>query len=570
MYDLKISGAHVVDGTGAEPVRADVAIEDGRIAAIGTDLDAAARVVDATAHYVCPGFVDPHTHYDAQLHWDAMATPSSLHGVTTVIGGNCGFTIAPLRPTDGDYIRRMLCKVEGMSLEALESAVSWDWESFAGFLDCFEGAIGVNAAFLVGHSAIRRYVLGEAAAERRATSAEVEQMATVLGEALRAGAIGFSTSRSPSHTDQLGRPVPSALADDDELLRLCAVVADHPATSLEAIFDGCLSQFSDAEIELMTRMSVAAGRPLNWNVLGMNSLDPDVLERQMSASAFARANHARVVALSMPIHMPMNMSFGSFCALWNIPGWGEILGDKTRVIERLGDRDVREMMLANARSSAYAFLTEFDQYVIGTVGTPGLADRTGRSVGELAAEQGAEAFDALVDLVVADHLQTVLWPNPVNDTTGDWERRLALWQHDDVVLGGSDAGAHLDRMCGAIYPTRFLGDCLRGRRLLPIGEAVRLLTDEPARLFGLRDRGRVAVGCHADLVVFDPATVDSELPYARYDLPDGSKRMYAEAIGIDAVYVNGVEVVRSGTPTGATPGTVLRAGRDTAVAGLPG
>jgi N-acyl-D-aspartate/D-glutamate deacylase len=564
MLDYAITGGTVVDGTGAPPRRADVGIRAGRIVAVGELTEPAATVFDATGLLVCPGFVDPHTHYDAQLYWDPFATPSSWHGVTSVIGGNCGFTLAPLKAVDADYTRRMMAKVEGMPLAALEAGVPWSWESFGEYLEGLDGNIAVNAGFMVGHCALRRYVMGEEAVGREAKPEEVDQMVAFLRDALAAGGLGLSTTRSSTHNDGDGQPVASRWASEEELLTLCGVVGEYEGTALEAIVQGCLDGFTPAEIELLARMSSTAGRPLNWNVLTVDPEDVGKPDRQLQASRRAREVGGRVVALTMPVNVPMNMSFNSFCALWLIPGWNDILNVPVpERKKRILDPEVRERMLELAATSkVLGRLAQFGNYVIGDAFAPELKDVIGRRVSDLAAERGKGNFATLAEILAADDLRTVLWPVPP-ETDEIWEQRRELWEKDDVLLGGSDAGAHLDRMCGSPYPTKFLGDTLRGHKLLPVERAVQLITDVPARLFGLRDRGRIAEGFHADIAVIDPATVDAGLPTLVPDLPGDSPRLLARPVGVARVLVNGVEIIVDGEPTGATPGTVLRSGRET-------
>jgi N-acyl-D-aspartate/D-glutamate deacylase len=566
VLDVVVRGGTVVDGTGTPARRCDVGIAGGRVVTVGDVDDLAAHVIDADRLLVCPGFVDPHTHYDAQLFWDPFATPSSWHGVTTVIGGNCGFTLAPIEARDADYTRRMMARVEGMPLAALEAGVPWDWTGFDQYLDRLDGAIGVNAGFLVGHCALRRSVLGEEASVREADGDERKRLVEELHRALDAGALGLSTTRSPTHVDGDGGPVPSRAASVDELLELCRVVGEHPGTTLEGIIEGCLGRFDDDDMALLAAMSAAARRPLNWNVLGVEAKDPDRPWHQLEASTRARQAGGRVVALTMPVLVPMTMSFAGFCALWLIPGWGEVFDapvpERTR---RLLDPDVRKRMLASARASklSYTRLAEFGNYVIGDTFAPVNAGLTGRRVDDLARERGTDPFTCIAEIAAADDLRTVLWPQPTADTDADWALRRRLWDEPDILLGGSDAGAHIDRSCGAPYPTRFLADTLRGRRLLPVERAVQLLTDAPARLFGLRGRGRIEAGAWADIVVLDPATVDAGPPRVATDLPGGSGRLLSSPIGVAHVLVNGVEIVTDGATTGATPGTVLRSGRDT-------
>jgi N-acyl-D-aspartate/D-glutamate deacylase len=568
MLDVVIRGGTLVDGTGAPGRPGDVGIRDGRIVALGEVDEPAEREVDATGMIVAPGFVDPHTHYDAQLFWDPVASPSNVHGVTSVIGGNCGFTLAPLHARDADYLRRMMAQVEGMSLAALENGVPWNWETFAEYLDALDGRIGVNAGFLVGHCALRRYVMGEDAVAREATGDEVAEMVGELHAAIDAGGLGFSTTLAYTHSDGDGKPVASRWADHDEVLALCGAVREHEGTSLEAIIDGCLDQFKDEEIDLFVEMSVAAHRPLNWNVLTVDSRVPERVTRQLEASTRAEAAGGRVVALTMPVIVPMNMSFLTYCALFMLPGWKEVLTlPVPERIEKLRDPETRRWMDERAQSEeagVFRRLADWANYVLGDTYSEANEGLKGRTVRELADERGTAPFDTLLDIVVDDNLRTILWPIAPDGDAASWELRKQVWEDPRSMLGGSDAGAHLDRMCGAPYTTRFLGDTLRGRKLLPLEVAVRMITDEPAQLFGLRERGRLEVGYHADVVVFDPETVGAEAATLVNDLPGGSARLTSGAEGVEHVFVNGIETVTKNQPTGATPGTVLRSGRDTA------
>jgi N-acyl-D-aspartate/D-glutamate deacylase len=572
VLDYIFRGGQVVDGTGAPARRADVGVKDGRIVAVGAIDDDAGEVIDATGRIVAPGIIDPHCHYDAQLFWDPLATPSTLHGVTTVMNGNCGFGLAPLTPGDGDYLRRMMARVEGMPLPALEGGIDWDWERFDQYLARLEGGIGVNAGFMAGHCAIRRYVMGEDAVGSEATSEQIEQMAAVLQSMIEAGAMGFSTGRA-GHQDGNGDPVASRWASDEEVLALCDVVRANEGTTLEVVVQGCLDTFSDEEIEFLTQMSLRGGRPINWNVLSVDSADPERTQHQIHASERAAERGARIIALTMPILVPMNMNFHSFCALNLLPGWGEVLsGPVQERMPRLADPHVRRKMESDAAETTGALrrLVDFANYVIGDTYSPANAGLTGRRVHEIAAERGAPPFDTLIDVVLADDLRTVVWPSATDNDDASWELRAEVWEHPHVMIGGSDAGAHLDRMCGATYPTKWIGDCLRGRKLTSMERAVEMMTDEPARLFGIRDRGRVQVGHHADLWMFDPETIDASMVRLVEDLPGDSPRLVAESVGVDLVMVNGTPIVRDGASTGALPGTILRSGTDTETVAVSG
>ncbi|GIU86685.1 MAG: amidohydrolase [Acidimicrobiia bacterium] len=573
MLDTLIRGGTVVDGTGAPARRADVGIRDGRVVAVGDVRDDAAEVVDAGGLVVAPGFVDPHTHYDAQLFWDPAASPSNLHGVTSVIAGNCGFTLAPLAPHDADYLRRMMAKVEGMPLPALETGVDWSWRSFGDYLHALDGRVGLNVGFLVGHCAIRRDVMGADAVGKEATPEQVDAMVRALHEAIAAGGLGFSTTLSFTHSDGDGQPVASRWATREEVLALCAAVRDHEGTTLEYVTDGCLRGFTDDEVELMAEMTLAGRRPLNWNVLTVDSREPDRYRAQLAACEHARERGGTAVALTMPVLVEMNMSFRNHCALFMLPGWSEVMGKPVpERIAELRKPEVRKWMNERAHSpeaGVFARLASWGRYVIGDTYSAANEGLKGRVVADIAERANKGTFDTLLDIVIADELRTVLWPLPPDDDLKSWQMRAEAWEHPLVLIGGSDAGAHLDRMCGAPYTTGFLADTLRGRQLVSLERCVQLMTQAPAELFGLRDRGVLREGAYADVVCFDPETVATGEVRLVDDLPGGTSRLFADAIGVHRVYVNGTAIVVDGRPTGARPGRVLRSGRDTYTVPIP-
>lgn len=570
MLDHVIKGATVVDGSGEPSFVGDVGLQEGRIASVvpgGGIRDGAAVTIDAAGLVLTPGFVDPHTHYDAQLFWDPLATPSNVHGVTSIVAGNCGFTLAPLRARDTDYLRRMMAKVEGMPLAALETGVPWDWETFPEYLGRLQGRIGVNAGFMVGHCALRRYVMGGDAVGNEATPAQIDEMVRLLHEAIEAGGFGLSTTLSHTHSDGDGQPVASRWASRDELVALCAAVGRHPGTSLEAAFSGGLDQFSDEEIDTIAAMAGAAKRTLNWNVLTIDSKVPGRVPRQLGAADAAEAAGGRVVALTMPVLVPMNMNFGTFCSFNLMPGWNEVLSlPVPERIAKLQEPQTQQWMVERSHSEeagVFRRLADWDNYYIGDTYSAANEGLKGRRVGDIAAERGQEPFATLVQIAVNDELRTILWPGAPDDDPASWELRRRTWDDPRAMLGGSDAGAHLDRMSGAPYTTRFLADTLRGRKLVSLERAVQLITEDPARLFGLVDRGRITEGHRADLVLLDPETIGSDDASLVNDLPGGSARLTADSHGVVKVFVNGVETVTDGKATGATPGRVLRSGVDT-------
>ena len=477
MLDYLIHGGTVVDGTGGPGRRADVAIRDGRIVAVGTVAEPATESIDATGLVVCPGFVDPHTHYDAQLFWDPYATPSNLHGITSIIAGNCGFTLAPLDPANAEYLLDMMCKVEGMPKAALLNGVPWDWSSFTEYLAKLDGHLGVNAAFLVGHTALRRHVMGARSVGEESTPADLAEMQRLLREAIEAGGLGFSTSLAYTHSDADGNPVPSRWATPEEVIALCSVVKEYEGTTLELVADGCMNGFSERELDLITNMSLAGQRSVNWNVLSIDSARPDDYRGQVGLSRYARERGGRVVALTMPVLVGMNMNLRNFCSFWMLPGWKETMElPLAEKIARLSDPEHRvwlENRAASPEAGVFGRLTGWDRYVVGDTFSEANEGLKGRRVRDIARERGVRDLACMIDIAINDELRTVWWPGPTDDDMESWRMRAEAWAMPDVMIGGSDAGAHLDRMCGAPYTTAFLADCIRGQQLTTIEEAVR-------------------------------------------------------------------------------------------------
>jgi N-acyl-D-aspartate/D-glutamate deacylase len=573
MLDLILQGGTVIDGTGTPGRTRSIGVSGGRIVSVGGDDQIARNTVDVTGLVVAPGFVDLHTHYDAQLFWDPSASPSPLHGVTTVFGGNCGFSLAPSGVAHSGYLARMMAKVEGMPLAALEAGLQWEWSSFPEWLDRLDRPLGVNAGFLCGHSALRRSVMGDEAVGSRATPAQIEQMTSALHQALAAGAMGLSTSTASTHNDGDGQPVPSRSATTEELLSLTEAVRGHPGTTLEVILAGSLKGFTGEEIQLMTQMSLRANRPLNWNVLGVSAANRAYCESQLHASTMAGEQGARVVALTLPPGNPVRLTLLTGAPFDGLPGWREVMALAVpQRVEALRHPDVRRRLAAGAASDEAGVLRSLANWpalhVVETF-APANAPYTGRTVAQVAAERNQEPFNALLDIAIADDLRTGLRPPARLDSEADWDYRLEVWRDPRAIVGGSDAGAHLDMMCGATYTTSLLaGVRTHGRPSLE--EAVRLLSAAPAELYGLRDRGQILPGWRADLVVFDPERVGYGAETTRYDLPGGAGRLYTESTGVEQVYVDGTAVVSGGRLTGATPGRLLRSGRDTRTVGVPG
>lgn len=572
MFDLTILGGTLVDGTGAERRRADVGVVDGRVAALG-DLagEATGAVVDADGLVVAPGFIDVHTHYDAQAFWDTTLSPSPLHGISTVVGGNCGFTIAPLSgdPADGEYLKRMLARVEGIPLETLDAGVPFDWSSTADYLDRIDGTLSVNAGFKVGHSALRRVVMGTEAGERQATAAELDAMKALLAAGLAAGGLGFSSSWSKTHNDADGKRVPSRVANRAEVVALAEVCRSFPGTSLEFI-PHVTSTFDEEALSMMAEMSRVAQRPLNWNVLPVTAATADDVEAKLGAGTYAAEHGGRVVALTTPMTVASRLTFSTGFLLDAQPGWDEVLWlPHEQKRKALADPDVRERLRAGAASAdnPLPHITDWAAKQFLEVFDPALAHYVGRTVGEVAATEGKEPFDALLDVVVADDLRAT-FGSTVVETRADWEARAKVWRDPRAVVGASDAGAHLDLFASFQYTTVVLAEAVRNHGVISLEEGVALLSSVPSDLYGLVDRGRLVPGARADVVLFDPDAVGCGPIHTRFDLPAGAGRLYAEAEGIAAVFVNGVETVRDGAFTEARAGALLRSGQDTRTVGL--
>jgi N-acyl-D-aspartate/D-glutamate deacylase len=564
MFDVRINGGLVVDGTGSPGRRADVGIRDGRIAAIGDLTESAHKMVDATGLIVAPGFVDVHTHYDAQAFWDTTLSPSPLHGVTTVVGGNCGFTIAPLTPDDGDYLMRMLARVEGMPLEALQNGVPWDWRSTADYLDRLDGTLMPNAGFLVGHSALRRVVMHDDATQRHATDDEIEQMKTLLRDGLRAGALGFSSTWSTSHNDHLGNPVPSRAASREEVIALCAVVGEFPGTTLEFIPQ--VGMMTDDSFELMADMSAAANRPLNWNFIQVYGINREHVDHQLTGYDYAEARGGKVIGLTLPDSFRMRLNFTSGFVLDILNGWDKLMAlPKAEKLAMMADPAGRARMndLAQATQGNVRSLANWGNYTLLETFSAENKRFQGRTIGDIAQELGKTPWDTLCDIAVADDLATSIANHDPGQDDASWARRVEVWRDHRSLVGASDAGAHLDMIDSFAMHTQMLGKAVRERNMLPWEEAIHMITQAPAELYGIRDRGVLRVGAHADVTVIDPTTIGQDVLHTRFDLPMGAARLFAEANGIEHVFVNGVEVVTGKNFTDARPGTLLRSGRDT-------
>ena len=563
MLNVLIKGGMLVDGRGGAARQADVGIRGGRIVAIGEIDEPARETIEVTGRVVAPGFIDVHTHYDAQAFWDGMLSPSPFHGVTSVLAGHCGFSIAPLSAEAGPYLMKMLARVEGMPLESLEAGVPWDWQSFGEYLDRLEGRLAVNAGFMVGHSALRRVVMGERAVGEEATEEELAEMVELLRRSLEEGGLGFSSTISVTHNDWDGNPVPSRHAGREEMIALARQVRDFEGTTLEFL-PGV--GWGEEEANYMADLSVAGNRPLNWNALAADTDNAEMIEGMLAASDIARARGGEVIALTLAQPATLRINLDSGFIFDSLHGWAPLFKlPEQEKIAALRDPVRRKQLEEDAQRTEGPFLSmaQWADFTVDQVQNSELEHYRGRTLAEIAEAEGKAPFDALVDIALDDDLQTYFMPPTMGEDDESWAMRGRFWHDDRTVIGASDAGAHLDMIDTFAFSSQVLEEGVRKRKLISLEEAVHQLTDRPARLWGLRDRGRIEEGFLADVVVFDPERVGLGDTYTRYDLPGGAGRLYADANGIEHVFTNGVEIVRAGEDTGARPGTILRSGRDT-------
>ncbi len=555
-FDLLIRGGILVDGTGAPRRRGDLAVRDGRIAALGDVRGTADRTLDAGGAVVAPGFVDIHTHYDAQVFWDRMLSISPWHGVTTVVMGNCGFGVAPTRPAHRELVLRTLERVEGMSLDALLAGVGRDWpfESFAEFLDAIETrGTAINVGALVGHTPVRLHVLGAAASEREATADEIAAMRVLVLDALRAGALGFATSKSPTHVGDAGRPVPSRAATLDEIETLASALGEAGHGVMQATIGPGFF------LDELTAIGRHTHRPVTWTALLGGMLGPDghrlVLERSAALQAEGVAVIPQVSCRPLTVEFQLKAPFPlESMSLFRPVSQADHAGKRRLYADPDFRRALRERSEAGPIAGRFA-----DMQITEHPPDPTLAERR---LGDVAAERSMHPTDLMLDLALTSDLETRFRLAVLNTDPAITAELLA---HPASMLGLSDAGAHASQLCDACAPTELLGSWVRERGVLSLEEGVRRLTGQPAAVFGLGDRGRLAPGLAADVVAFDPATVGCSPLRRVWDFPGGADRLVSDARGIRAVVVNGIVIREDGRdavdPEGPLPGRVLRGGR---------
>ena len=555
MHDLVIKNATIVDGNGGAPYRGDLAVAGGTIAAIGADLGGAREIVDADGLMLAPGIIDGHTHYDAQITWDPYADPSPSLGVTTVVIGNCGFTIAPCKPRDRDLTMRNLTHVEGMSLEALRAGIRWGFESFAEYLAMVErSGVGPNVAAFVGHSSVRTYVLGEDASRRAARDDEIAAMRRLVREAMAAGAVGFATSTNEPHNGENGVPMPSRLAEDAELRGLVTAMGE----SGRGIF--MLTRGTMTGIPYLESIAAASGRPVLIAALQHNPLNPDGVFALVRDIKAAQARGRRLIAQVSCTPLTMEFTLASPYCFESLAAWKPAMEAQGEALKKIyADPAFRAAVkedLVKFRGMRL-FNSEWDKLKIVEVADADNRALEGHSIAELAAASGSEPLDWFLDFGLKEDLRTLFTAELLNSDEAAVARLIG---DPDSHVALSDAGAHLTFLCDAGFGLHPIGHWARDRGVMTIAEAVRKLTSQPAALFGMRDRGRLAAGCAADLMLFDPASIGRGEKRRVHDLPSGAARLTAGARGLHGVWVNGIRVADANgmRRLAQPPGKVLR------------
>jgi N-acyl-D-aspartate/D-glutamate deacylase len=560
--DLLITGARISDGTGMPAYTGDVEVRDGRITRVGRLRgDAARRVIDADGLDLVPGFVDVHTHYDAQLWFEPTASPSSWHGVTTVLTGNCGFTLAPSKPEDLDWLVMMLAKVEGMSADSLRAGVGFRGGSLADFLAPLDGRIGVNMACYVGHAAVRRWVMGAEASERTADDDEIRAMQALVDEAMRQGAIGLSTSQLDVHADHEGKPVPPNLASPEEIVALASVLAGYDQGVLEHLPRSFGVGYDESDRRLLAAMARASGgKPVHANILLRFTAAPDLWRTCLDVlEGFAREG-LRIYPMASANPKGLHLALSDTILLDEMPSFREALSlPLPERMRALGDPEVRTRLRAEFdRADLRQIAFGWSELLVASTRDEANAALAGRSIASIADERRADPLDAFCDLSLSEDLETVfVIDRPVTQEDRDVIRYLLA--HPLTMPGSSDGGAHVNTFCGADYTTRVLTEYVD--ETFPFEQAVRKLSAIPAAGVGLWDRGEIRPGAVADLVLLDRDRLGMGPARLLRDLPAGAARMVWEQHGYVSTIVNGEPIVEDGAPTGAVPGEVLRFNR---------
>ena len=538
MDDLLIRNAQIFDGSGAAPVLGDLSVRNGRIRLIGASLPLdATEVIDAAGLALMPGIIDSHTHFDAQVTWDPYVRPSPALGVTTAVIGNCGFTIAPCRPADRELTMRNLTQVEGMSLDVLRQGIRWEFETFAEYLaQLRRSGSAVNLAAYVGHSSLRTWVMGAAAARREATPAEIAQMAALVREAMDAGAVGLASSTSPAHNGEGGLPMPSRMASDAEHLALIEAMA-HAGGGVYMVTKG-----GQMPVALLEDMAARSGRPVMIAALLHNGTNPGAVFADLDAISAANTRGRQLIGQVSCCPLTMEFTLASPYPVEGLKSWQPALGKQGAALAAvLADPGFRDGVRAELAAPATfrLFNGEWDKVHVVEVKRPGHRELEQQSIATLARRQGKDPLDTMLDLALDEELGTIFTAQLLNS---DEPAVARLLNHPHSLISLSDAGAHLTFFNDAGFGLHLLGHWVRERGVMGLPEAVRRLTQQSAQIFGLRGRGALREGHAADLLLFDPAMVGRAPKRRVLDLPGGAARLTTDALGVHGVWVNGARV----------------------------
>jgi N-acyl-D-aspartate/D-glutamate deacylase len=555
-YDLVIRNGRIVDGSGMPAFNGDVAVKDGKIAGIGKFAEPADRVIDADGLAVSPGFIDNHTHYDAQILWDPMFTSSCWHGVTSIVMGNCGLALAPARRGGGDALLRMLSRIEAIPIEALRSGVDFSWESIGDYLGRIGRKLGLNVGSLIGHNAVRQYVMGEDASDRAATPDEIQKMREIVRGGMRAGALGFTTDKNPNHLNDEGRPIPSVAASEEEFLSICEVLGELGAGVIQTSAGG--GKHVPANYEISKKAAQRSGRPVVWLTISHRWSQPDVWRKYLDMTEQGFKDGFQAYPICTPRRNNTRFTMKNAQIFDGLPSWLPImLKDDATKLAAFSDPAMRKKLHQEAvvATDPTTFSRRWDLMYITKPALAKNYDLKGKSVAELAQATGKDVLDAFLDLVVEEKLETAF---EINQTNGDEEAVGQILRSPYTVIGLSDAGAHVVFDAGYGYCTRLLGFWVREKKIMSLEDAVRKLTFHSASVFGLNDRGLLRPGMAADITVFDPDTVDALEPESVNDLPGGGPRLMQKSRGIHYTVVNGTVLMEKNEHTGAYPGQLLR------------
>ncbi len=541
MDDLLIKGALVYDGTGTEPAIKDVAVCAGKIRAVAQNIpENAHQVIDGIGLALMPGIIDSHTHFDAQITWDATLKPSPALGVTTAVIGNCGFTIAPCKPADRDMTMRNLTQVEGMSLEVLKSGIDWGFETFAEYLAMLRGkGCVVNTAAYIGHSSVRTWVMGADASKREATPLEIEQMQTIVRDAMAAGAVGFASSTSPAHNGEGGLPMPSRLASDGEMMALITAMADGGKRGKGVYM---VTKGGQMPVPFLEDMAKQSGRPVMIAALLHNSTNPTGVFKDLDQIASANTRGHRLIGQVSCCPLTMDFTLASPYPVEGLQSWKPALGLQGDALKAvLRDNTFRQSVRDEiaAPTTFRLFNGEWDKVHVVETTLPAHTVLEQRTVADIAKEQSIDPLDVMLDLALAEDLQTVFTAQLLNSDVDAVGRMLT---HPNSIVSLSDAGAHLTFFNDAGFGLHLLGHWVRDLKTMSLSEAVRRLTSQPASIFGMTDRGVIKEGMAADLLLFDPETVGRGPKRRVFDLPGGAARLTTDAVGVHGVWVNGQQV----------------------------